>query len=134
MCAATAASATAFAAVSHLSFISALKASSQQGMGFPSYVVQFAWSTYASKPICPYVLSAMPDHTRPVYLIAYGVPGDGDNKMHTDHDNHSKTCKACREGTTTQEKSFPKFTDSDHVFCFNCKLPVTGPFHSEWFR
>jgi hypothetical protein len=31
------------------------------------------------------------------------------------------------------EKKYPVFADANHVFCFNCKLPVTGPFQSSGF-
>lgn len=33
----------------------------------------------------------------------------------------------------TEQKAFPEVADLDHVYCFNCKLRVTGPFQSSGF-
>jgi hypothetical protein len=32
-----------------------------------------------------------------------------------------------------QDRPFPKFPDDQNVVCFNCGLPVTGPFQSSGY-
>jgi hypothetical protein len=31
------------------------------------------------------------------------------------------------------ENKFPKFVDEQSVFCFRCRLPITGPFQASGF-